>query len=230
MKSILLQELTKEFEQGLSAAQDPENAYLPLKERRKTTIYSDWFTRKCPECGLDFREGDMVKLCPKCQKAYHSDDFFSLNCWDRHFANGQPCRKAAYDHFDNQYDPGCPYQPEDINQPAGQQDAQHNDILEINQQFMKGLAVHWKSFGDLSEIKVGPNNAVVGQICQWCGSSIRPGDRVVKCPCGKCESHFHNDMYRQRSCWNEWNQSDKHNYCIQSGRRIESDEKEKGIV
>jgi len=227
MKSVLLKELFHEFNQGLLAAKDPENAYLPRDARRKTTLYSDWFTRKCPECGLDFREGDMVMLCPKCLQAYHSDDYFSLNCWDKHFSNGQVCRDAVYDHFDNRYDPGCPYVLDESHksEESTRQTNEHSiDIPEINKQFMNGLAVHWKSFDDLSEKKVRPNDLIVGQICQWCGSSIRPGDRVVKCPCGKCQSHFHNDMHRQQFCWNEWNQSKKRDYCIQSGRGIESEE------
>ncbi|KPA11749.1 hypothetical protein MHK_008052 [Candidatus Magnetomorum sp. HK-1] len=224
MKSELLQELKYEFNEGLLAAQDPENAYLPPLSCLKTTRYSAWFTRKCPECGLDFREGDMVKLCPKCKQAYHNDDYYHLNCWDRHFSNGKPCRESSYDRFNDKNDPGCSYKfggtVDESDNDSKSTDFDTIHIPEINKQFMNGLAVHWKSFDNLLEQKVSPHDPKIGEICQWCGSSIRPGDRLVKCPCGKCETYFHNDMYRQLSCWNEWNKSKKRDYCIQSGRKI----------
>ena len=69
------------------------------------------------------------------------------------------------------------------------------------------------------EVKQG--DPIVGRKCPWCRFMIRAGDRVVKCPCGKCSAYFHNDIFRHLTCWNDWNDSKGNDYCPITGARIE---------
>ena len=223
MKLSLIESLKNEFNEGLLAAEDPENAYLPPEANRKTTIYSDWYTRTCPECKQKFREGDIVKLCPLCGKAYHNDDKYGLYCWSKHFANGNKCREPSYDRFNNKYDEGCLFPLKDKLSECDNYQNYYDELYipELNQQFKNGLAVHWKSFDNLKELKVERGDSAVGLICQLCGFTIRPGDIVVKCPCNKCSSYFHNDHERHYKCWNEWNTPKRREHCIQTGNKID---------
>jgi len=219
MKSVFFKYLKNEFDLGLSASQDPENAYLPDYSVRKTTRDSHWFSLICSECKMDFRIGDRVMVCPVCKTAYHQDDQFHLYCWENHFSNGQPCQYNKLEKIEI-----CSFRVSDTllhSHPLDQNRNSHY-IPEIHSQFMKGLAVHWRSFDNLLEFKIEPDHPSIGEICQWCGSSIRAGDRVVECPCGKCKSYIHNDMVRQLTCWNDWNKSKKRNYCIKTGQEFKT--------
>ena len=51
--------LREEFQVGVKDSKAPENAWLPDQAIRKTTMYSPWFMRICPFCGLEFREGNI---------------------------------------------------------------------------------------------------------------------------------------------------------------------------
>jgi hypothetical protein len=44
---------------------------------------------------------------------------------------------------------------------------------------------------------------------------------VVRCPCGQCDTYFHDDVFRHLTCWDEWNGSRGHDYCPTTGAKIE---------
>ncbi len=61
--------LSEEFQKGMNMAVDPVNANLPDIAIRTTTVYSPWYAQTCNGCKFKFREGDRVRLCPKCSEA-----------------------------------------------------------------------------------------------------------------------------------------------------------------
>ena len=218
--------LREEMQAGIDAANDPDNAGLPELFARRTTIYSDWYMRVCPECKHRFREGDRVRLCPQCGQAYHDDDQYGLHCWRRHFAGENPCTKGGYNPFTETTEPGCDYTwsgtfPDEKTAESGQA-AGSRRVGQVTGQFLHGLSVTWKSFGGEQVIEVQPGDRIVGRKCPWCRFEIRVGDRVVKCPCGHCDTYFHDDLFRHLTCWNDWNGSQGHDYCPTTGAKIET--------
>ena len=219
------EKLKEELMAGVEASKDPINAGLPKHFPRITTIYSPWYTRTCPVCGLKFRENDRVRLCPKCDRAYHDDDQFNLHCWHTHFANGNECTTGGNSHFYNKDHPGCSYKwPDkaDVHAPSQQTDLISSVRIEqVSTQFLKGLQSTWHAFGNKDVIEVKATDKIIGFKCPWCRFSIRVGDRVVKCPCGNCNTYFHNDIFRHLECWNDWNGTQGNDFCPTSGAKIE---------
>ena len=217
-------QLRQEIEAGIAASRDPENAALPALYARITTLYSPWYTRTCPECTLKFREGDRVRLCPTCGQAYHDDDQYHLHCWEAHFINGKVCKPNRYDPIAEVNRPGCEYRWPGTFPDArpGERDhaRQSRRIRHISQHFLQGLETIWTPFGKESIYEVKPGDSMIGHKCPWCRFMIRVGDHVVKCPCGKCETYFHDDIFRHLTCWNDWNGTRGHDYCPTTGARI----------
>lgn len=217
--------LRQQIDSGLAISRDPGNAILPELSARTTTIYSPWYVRTCRRCKDKFREGDRVRLCPLCQYAYHDDDQFRLRCWQEQFADGGVCRKARYDPIAEGYDAGCPYQwPgqfSDEPKRAGEESHPRRRITRVTIQFLAGLEKVWAPYGQEPVFEVEDNSIIVGGYCPWCRFRIRAGDRVVKCPCGKCNGHFHDDIYRHLICWNDWNGSQGNDHCPITGEKIE---------
>lgn len=218
--------LRAEFQAGLASSRDPQNADLPELALRTTTLYSRWFTQICPVCRQTFREGDQVRICPKCGRVYHADAQYHLLCWQQHFANDQPCMVARINPFDNAPIPGCDFRwAGGPAHPGERPGAPHSPVARIAQLttgFLGGLNQIWKPFGDEQVLEVQPSDTrLIGKECPWCRFQVRAGDRVVKCPCGKCETYFHDDIFRHLTCWNEWNGSRGNNYCPTTGGKIE---------
>lgn len=214
-----------EIDAGISESRDPQNAGLPDLYRRTTTMYSPWYTRACPECKHNFREGDRVLLCPRCGQAYHDDDRYNLHCWQEHFADGKVCKKDRYDHIAERQLKGCDYVwsgklPEE-EKAGGDETQPTRRIARVTSQFLQGLERLWKPFGEETVKEIEEGSPIVGHKCPWCRFQIRAGDRVVKCPCGDCETYFHDDIFRHLTCWDDWNGSQGNNYCPTTGARIE---------
>lgn len=217
--------LRQEIDKGLAASRDPKNAGLPDLAPRTTTMYSSWYTRTCPVCKHKFREGDRVRLCPLCQQAYHDDDQYNLHCWQKQFSKGKICREGRFDPITDKEIKECPFPrkgkfsavetAQDSKSPAPTR-----RIAQITEQFLHGLENVWTPFGEESVIEVPEGSSIVGHKCPWCRFQVRAGDRVVKCPCGKCNTYFHDDIYRHLTCWNEWNGSRGHDYCPTTGEKI----------
>lgn len=216
--------LRREIDAGLAASRDPNNAGLPDLMPRTTTMYSPWYTRTCPECKHKFREGDRVRLCPVCEQAYHDDNQYNLHCWQRHFANGQICTETRLDPITDVHRPGCTYRwSGELPEEAHHKDAAHHPSRRIGPmttQFLRGLENVWTPFGEEAVFEVPEGAVIVGHKCPWCRFQVRAGDRVVKCPCGKCNTYFHDDIFRHLTCWDEWNGSRGHDYCPTSGEKI----------
>jgi len=226
-ETALKARLREEIDAGRAASRDPDNAELPDLYARQTTIYSPWYTRTCPECKHKFREGDHARLCPVCGQAYHDDDQYELACWQDHFADGSVCRESRTDPISGVYRQGCDYRWSGIF-PDESKDAEAESqparrVFEVTTQFLRGLENVWSSFGEEAVFEVEAGTPIVGRKCPWCRFQIRAGDRVVKCPCGDCDTYFHDDIFRHLTCWNEWNGSQGNDYCPTTGAKIERD-------
>lgn len=216
--------IRQELELGASAAKDPDNAGLPDLAPRTTTIYSPWYTRICPECKLKFREEDRVRICPSCGQAYHDDHQYNLHCWQKHFANNGICKKADRDPITGEARSGCRYQWPGIF-PDEKSDQDPKTIIyqrthQVSTLFLRGLEQVWSPFGNEKVMEVTLDDPIIGHKCPWCRFMIRSGDRVVKCPCGQCNTYFHNDIFRHLTCWNDWNSGRGNDYCPTTGAKI----------
>ena len=226
-EAILKSQLREQIRAGRLASRDPINAGLPDLYLRQTTIYSPWYTRTCPECKHKFREGDMVRLCPKCGRAYHDDGQYQLHCWEAHFADDGVCRVGGTDPITGLERESCDYTWSGIFPEAGQDGAPSTPgrpaqrIASVTKQFLRGLEALWTPFGEEDVFEVPPESRIVGHKCPWCRFQIRAGDRVVRCPCGQCDTYFHDDVFRHLTCWDEWNGSRGHDYCPTTGAKIE---------
>jgi len=221
--------LRDEFDSGMVMAADPTNANLPESAVRTTTIYSSWFSQTCRVCKFKFREGDRVRLCPRCGKPYHDDDQYDLRCWRAHFEGGDICTQGGRDRFSEGGGEilRCEYKSPGPSSEEGPQTASGpsegpavrggtpDDALVT--QFTAGLETIWKPFGEQRAEKVRPDGPALGRSCPWCRFRIRVGDWVVACPCG-CGAYFHQDIFRHLTCWNEWNGVEGNDYCPVTGR------------
>jgi len=241
-KNPLKQRMIQEIELGKKDAQDPENATLDELYIRKTSIYSPWFQMQCPECEFQFRENDRVRLCPSCGQAYHDDSQFHLHCWHQHFKENNVCkksggrsrvmmkkkkRKKSKPQSSQKHMQGCGYQWNGILPDSELENSRHLEekqpMAVMVNQFMQGLETMWSPFGDHQVIIVKSGDHMIGNQCPICRYKIRVGDRVIKCPCGKCETYFHDDLFRHLTCWNDWNGSEGNNFCPTTGEEIKQE-------
>jgi hypothetical protein len=119
----------------------------------------------------------------------HEDPRYGLHCWSRVT--------------------GCP--PEE---PAGAAACSH----EVRDAFLRGLHQHWQLAGSTAAELVVPGSPLVGRRCPVCRHTVRPGDQVVRCPCGRsCGGVFHQDIPRHLTCWDTWNRGGERGYCALTG-------------
>ena len=232
--SLFKRLLRHQVKVGEEMAADPANANLPELALRVTTLDSHWFTQLCTVCGNKFREGDRVRVCPDCGRAYHDDAQFTLHCWQAHFASEDViCHEVK---IDPRFYPDpedlkiakaeeCTFRwdgrfPNESAENSAARDAAYKttqpDHIMVKQ-FVAGLELEWRPFGLADPFKVNPGHDAIGHECPICGFKIRAGDWVVKCPCGKCETYFHQDIFRHLECWNVWNDVDGKDYCPNTG-------------
>ena len=218
----ILETVREEMKTGIDSSRDPANANLSELAARTTTIYSPWYLHFCLSCRHKIREGDRVRLCPLCGSAYHDDDEFRLYCWQKQFAAGAVCQEPRTDPLSGMEEPGCPYKWSgtfpDSTKPT--ENLQKQRISQISSQFLKGIESVWRPYGHEPVFEVDDGSPTIGLPCQMCRSQIRAGDRVVRCPCGNCFGHFHNDIYRHLTCWNDWNGVRGLGYCPIHGREL----------
>jgi len=223
MNAALITYLHKELTIGLEMADDPINANLPDLNIRTTSIYSPWYAQVCSVCFFKFREGDKVRVCPKCKKVYHSDDQYQLYCWEEHFANGHICTKGQKDRFSDLEIPTCDFclSEKMKEKKSGESNTiQKNDVSTdtiMVKQFVTGLEKIWRPFDEQAIEKIEPGSPIVGRDCPWCRFKIRAGDWAVKCPCG-CGTYFHQDIFRHLNCWNGWNGIEGNDHCPNTGK------------
>lgn len=214
--------IAEQIEDGLKASRDPLNADLPDLALRSTTIYSPWYTQPCPECQFKFREGDMVRVCPDCGQAYHSDNQYRLFCWEAHFADGRACKPGGFDRFSCVHIDGCGFRWHGtVAERKSGSDVSSTPFFSMRESFLRGLETVWSPFGGEQVLEVRPGDPMAGLNCPWCRFRIRPGDRVVRCPCGKCGTFFHDDIFRHMRCWDDWNGSKGRDFCPATGDPIQ---------
>jgi hypothetical protein len=215
-----------EFDRGIASSRDPTNAFLPDLDARTTTIYSTWFATTCPVCHHKFRVGDRVRLCPgadgrACGKAYHDDSQYGLHCWQERFGNGSVCTPPHKDRMTGRAVVGCAFVWDGtLPNESHVTDVARSRNVVVSRQFENGLKSVWGAFGGYQVRAATEEDAFVGHNCPWCRFKIRVGDHVVKCPCGECNTYFHNDIYRHLECWNEWNGTKGLFFCPTTGSRI----------
>jgi hypothetical protein len=183
-------ELHQALARGMAMARDPRNAHArgPL-DPRVTTIYSPWLLQICRVCRHTFREEDYVLPDPsRPERMLHDDARSGLRCWRK--AQGLPIERAAA--------------------------AAPNDA--VRDAFMHGLSEHWQPAGDLQAELVASRSQLIGRKCPICRHTVRRGDQVVRCPCGRgCGGVFHQDIARHLTCWHTWERGERHGYCAFTG-------------
>ena len=214
---------------GIDWANDPVNAGLPDLVSRVTTIYSRWYARTCLACYDRFREGDRVRLCPRCHEAYHDDAQSGLHCWEKRFQSGGRCGAVVGDARAGIVAGGaaalldCCYTwdgrlPREPSHRAAQDgSSRESPPALLVSQFFRGLEMYWRPYGERPMIRVTPASGLVGRKCPLCRFRVRAGDWVVACPCG-CGTYIHQDVFRHLTCWNEWNGVEGNDYCPNTGR------------
>lgn len=223
-KSGLQKLLGLEADLGIAMAADPLNANLPDLHLRVTSLNSAWFARTCKECKDTFREGDQVRLCPKCGEPFHDDGQFSLHCWQQHFAGGKPCKEKGDPRFGATT--ACDFRRSEpladtagVAAAAAGQGPHSAPPVGLVRQFLSGLESVWRPFGEQQTIRIVAGTTLVGRTCPWCRSRVRAGEYAVACPCG-CGTYFHQDVFRRLTCWNEWHRKEGNDYCPNTGRRL----------
>jgi hypothetical protein len=146
-----------------------------------------------------------------------------LRCWQAHFTADQVCKEGGYDRFAERHVEGCHFTwsgrfPDQDQGEGPAEPVRRNEILV--RQFESGLESVWQAFGERAVLLAQPDDPFIGHNCPWCRFQVRAGDHVVKCSCGKCETYFHDDIYRHLECWNEWNGSQGLFFCPTTGARI----------
>ena len=204
--SELEKKLLTEFEKGEFSARDPENADLPDGAPRKTTIYADWLIDDCENCDHPFRLGDMVKVCPSCNSAFHEDDRFPLLCWTEVSKSEGECPSC-----------GTSWTKEE-NKSDEDKEGTRESYAEVAKIFTSGMLDTWKAFGDVPVRRAEKGDSVIGKNCPMCDYQIRRGDHYVTSFCkGKCKVYIHNDIFRNLTCWNNWQGMQGKRHCFISG-------------
>lgn len=183
-------EMLAQVVRGLAYARDPVNARANgLDDLRVTTLYSPWLLQTCLVCRHTFREADHVRPDPNNpQRMRHADAPRGLWCLP-------PDRGGAI----------VPV-PAPLPDPA------------IRAAFLDGLQKHWQPAGGVKTITVPPRSALIGRKCPICRHTVRIGDTVVLCPCGRdCGGVFHQDPMQHMTCWDNWNHGQIPTHCAFTG-------------
>lgn len=184
------EELLHQLQHGIEMARDPRNAHVRGADAlRVTTLYSPWLLQICLKCRHTFRENDRVRPDPMhAGRMVHDDAQTNLFCWSK--AQGIAPARA------------------DVVIP--------NE--ELRSAFLRGLQAHWQPAGNVCTVIVEPRSALIGRKCPICRHTVRAGDTVVHCPCGRgCGGVFHQDPMRHLTCWDTWNCGANPTYCAFTG-------------
>lgn len=216
MKDSRIKLLKEELEIGKVLARDPQNAEVPLLNKRTTTMDSSWFNDICSVCQFRFRVGDVVRVCPRCEKAYHDDIQFNLHCWQIRFKDDGCCTMHSPRFKEGKNN--CLFQNDistldsQTSDQAANKSENYLPSTTMTEQFLDGLRSEWRPFGERSATRAEKEHEAIGRKCPICRFKVRVGDWVVDCPCG-CGTYFHEDVFRHLTCWNSWNGISGENHC-----------------
>jgi len=183
-------DLAQQVLHGIEMARDPRNAHVRgPNDLRVTTVYSPWLLQICRVCHHTFREHDGVRPDPNAsQRMVHCDEQTLQIC-------ARPARGAISA-------PTLAAVPSEA----------------IREAFLRGLQAHWQPAGGVSTVLVLPRSALIGRRCPICRHTVRPGDTVVLCPCGRnCGGVFHQDPLQHLTCWDNWNRGKTPTHCAFTG-------------
>jgi hypothetical protein len=186
-------DLQQALKRGMDMARDPRNAHARgPRDVRVTTIYSPWLFQICRVCHHTFREDDIVLPNPAHpDRMLHDDPQANLRCW--HKAQRLPVERAAT--------------------------ARYDDNLRLA--FMRGVSEYWQPAGAQAAERVAAGSDLIGRKCPICRHTVRIGDQVVRCPCGRaCGGVFHQDIARHLTCWHSWHRGEKRGYCAFTGAQF----------
>jgi hypothetical protein len=192
-------DLEHAFARGLAMARDPQNAHLldDPHAPRVTTIYSAWYRTVCALCRHTFREEDRVLPHPTRKGSMvHEDPHMALCCWSRLLGQHVDAAYLSTIH------------------------------AQVRAQFLQGLNTHWHPDPHVQQIIVEPESPFIRRRCPVCRHTIRIGDTVVVCPCGRdgCHGVFHQDITRHLTCWDTWSRGGNRPYCAFTGAPFQSEE------
>lgn len=244
LKSALKQQIDADMQVGVALSADPTNANLPDLVLRTTTINSLWFGQTCRICKDKFREDDLVRLCPSCNEPFHDDNQYSLACWQKNFAAGAICKEGTFDDRFSQNGRGLKRCEFSLTYPSAadrhltfSQEEKHlqeekhshgSPAVLLVRQFVAGIEMMWRPFGEMQSIKIPTGSLLVGRKCPWCRFSVRVGDWVVACPCeSNCGTYFHQDIFHHLTCWNGWNGVEGNDFCPNTGAEYPASAKKK---
>jgi hypothetical protein len=93
--------------------------------------------------------------------------------------------------------------------------------------FLTGLRVAWPVAGGRELVCLTAAHRLLAgpprYTCPVCLHTLRPGETVVPCPCGRdperCCVAIHSDPLHQRRCWDAWAASRAIDFCPATGKR-----------
>jgi hypothetical protein len=187
-------ELERQLQRGIDMARDPRNAHVrdPLHPR-VTTLYSSWLLQTCLRCQHTFRIDDRVLPHPsRPERMLHEDPETGLVCYSRLSGRTLPQPQVT------------PINPE------------------VHAAFLRGLEQSWRPTGNVQLIVVPPKSLYIGRKCPICRHTVRKGDTIVRCPCGRpeCSGVFHQDVQRHLTCWDTWSVGMRRQHCAFTGAPI----------
>lgn len=84
--------------------------------------------------------------------------------------------------------------------------------------FLRGLQTHWQPAGGVGTLTVPARSELIGRKCPICRHTVRLGDTVVGCPCGRsCGGVFHQDPLQHLTCWDTWQRGMTPTHCAFTG-------------
>ncbi len=181
------------FAAGLAAGLDPDT--------RPTGRPSHADLATPQHVSTTLRSRWLHRPCPTCQHTFRPGDAVVLH----------PTGQVVHD----MPQLGCPHDA-----PASAASTTDHNAL------FAGLTQAWPLPDDLPVLHLTPAHWLVAppragfsrHTCRICGHSLRPGDRVVLCPCNpsapRCRVAVHRDIVQQLHCWDQWQRGDASPPCL----------------
>jgi hypothetical protein len=181
-------ELRKQVEHGIEMARDPQNAQITTAHQSRETTIYSPW---------------LLQICRICRHTFREGDA----------ARPDPQRPGRMLHEDADYQLFCWSKAHQRIPPEGRAQADNPTLREA---LLRGLQSVWNSMTEAEPVR--PGAVEIGRRCPICRHTVRAGDQIVRCPCGRqCGGVFHQDITRHLTCWSIWNNTGERNYCPFTG-------------